>query len=387
VNEKLYYDNYHEDLFKSDFELYYQYRDLVDADNDVDELQQAMFNGATERLNLYNRYLTQLGQSIWEYDPGPSSPADVKTMTGGADNSTIVLNANLVNNNGQLLAVVPDYEVKRATLSVDNLKLDFLKALPDGVSINIGNKVRPTRIDLDNTATIPYEVQPDDTLWEIAKNHNTDVATLAFRNNIKNKDEIEKGQILKIPRPRTETPSNPGNALTTSSNGKIEGSLYISNNYLTKEQMKVNARYIYDYLTNRGWSKEAICAVLGNMQTESNINPGIWEGLDDSNIKGGFGLVQWTPSNKYIKWAKDNGLGDVNMDSQLKRILYEVERDDKEPNSLQWQNKNMNFRQFTQSTDSVETLANVFMNSYERPYDSDQPKRGEQARYWYNFFK
>lgn len=168
--------------------------------------------------------------------------------------------------------------------------------------------------------------------------------------------------------------------------GAGNGDLIISNDYLTREQMKVNAQYIYDYLLAKGWTKNAICAMLGNMETESTINPGIWESRDEGNLKGGFGLVQWTPASKYLDWAEANGLDPNDMDSQLMRILYEV--DTVNPNDIQWIPKGtkMTFKQFTQSTDSVKALAKIFLNSYERPRESDQPKRGEQARYWYNFF-
>ena len=49
-----------------------------------------------------------------------------------------------------------------------------------------------------------------------------------------------------------------------------------SNAYLTVAQMTGNAQYILNYLMARGWTKEAVCAMLGNMQSESTINPGIW---------------------------------------------------------------------------------------------------------------
>lgn len=48
--------------------------------------------------------------------------------------------------------------------------------------------------------------------------------------------------------------------------------------------------------------------MLGNMETESTINPGIWQSLNSGNASGGFGLTQWTPATKYINWANNNGL-------------------------------------------------------------------------------
>jgi hypothetical protein len=143
------------------------------------------------------------------------------------------------------------------------------------------------------------------------------------------------------------------------------------------DEMTVNAQYILDYLASRGWTKNAVCGMLGNMQTESTINPAIWQGLDSGNMSGGFGLVQWTPASKYIDWANSSGLDYTQMDSNLARILYEVD------NNIQWINAYMTFKQFTTSTDTPNNLAMMFLSSYERPADPNQPNRGTQADYWY----
>lgn len=53
-----------------------------------------------------------------------------------------------------------------------------------------------------------------------------------------------------------------------------------------------NARNVFTYCWQLGWTREAICALLGNMQGESGLNPGRHE------VGGtGFGLVQWTPES------------------------------------------------------------------------------------------
>lgn len=151
-----------------------------------------------------------------------------------------------------------------------------------------------------------------------------------------------------------------------------------SNRYLTIEEMTENAQYILDWLVGKGWTKEAACAVLGNMQSESTMNPGLWENTDEGNFSVGFGLVQWTPASKYIDWAENNGLEYMDIDSQLQRILYEVET------KIQWYYSGMSFQQFTQSTDQPGNLANLFLMYYERPKNQVQPWRAKQAEYWYN---
>lgn len=154
--------------------------------------------------------------------------------------------------------------------------------------------------------------------------------------------------------------------------------VYSGNRFLSMDEMTVNAQYILDYLVSKGWTKNAVCGMLGNMQTESTINPSIWQGLDSGNLNGGFGLVQWTPASKYIDWANANGLPYQEMDSNIERILYEVD------NNIQWINGNMTFAEFTHSTDTPYNLAMLFLSSYERPADPNQPNRGTQAENWFS---
>lgn len=55
--------------------------------------------------------------------------------------------------------------------------------------------------------------------------------------------------------------------------GTYWGNTYDSSTALNMSQMQINATYIYSALTNYGWTLNAICGVLGNMQSESSINP------------------------------------------------------------------------------------------------------------------
>lgn len=154
-----------------------------------------------------------------------------------------------------------------------------------------------------------------------------------------------------------------------------------ANKFLGAADQKENAQYIMDYLLKKGWTKNAIAGMLGNMQTESTINPGIWQSLRVNNMSGGFGLVQWTPATKYIDWAKGKGLDYKKMDTNLLRILYEVEK------NIQWINKSMTFKEFTKSKKSPYDLGMLFLKHYERPAEPNQPKRGAQAEYWFNALK
>ena len=145
--------------------------------------------------------------------------------------------------------------------------------------------------------------------------------------------------------------------------------------------MTVNAQYLMNAFTSRGWTKNAVAGMLGNMETESTINPGIWQNLSEGNMSLGYGLVQWTPASKYIDWANGRGFDRKNIDGQVARIEFEVE------SNIQWISTSaypLSFRQFKTSTESPEYLAQAFLRNYERPANQNQPLRSVQARYWFD---
>ena len=55
-----------------------------------------------------------------------------------------------------------------------------------------------------------------------------------------------------------------------------------SNKYLTQKEMQENVNEIYTYLNGKGWTTNAIAGLLGNIQRESTINPGLWQSFKDS---------------------------------------------------------------------------------------------------------
>ena len=134
----------------------------------------------------------------------------------------------------------------------------------------------------------------------------------------------------------------------------------------------------------------SIAAMLGNMQSESTINPGIWESLtSDPNAyyaahgrNPGFGLTQWTPYTKYTNWCNSNNLKPEEMDSALKRIEWELENGEQFYPTTQYPET---FKEFKESEKPPSYLAMAFLHNYERPEVLNQPIRGEQADYWYSF--
>lgn len=145
-----------------------------------------------------------------------------------------------------------------------------------------------------------------------------------------------------------------------------------------------NAVLIHAYLQNEGWTDAAIAGLLGNMQNESTINPGLWEGRIPLNVNHGYGLVQWTPAiDKYYGYAVDHNIdindADINGPAQL-AYLIDTHVNEYYPTSAWPQTWN----EFITMTDP-EDAASVFMHNYERPgsYQHEQERR-DHALYWYN---
>jgi len=176
-----------------------------------------------------------------------------------------------------------------------------------------------------------------------------------------------------------ECPKNPP--------GKNE--LHCVDNYISQEQMLANARYVRRKLLEAGWSINAVYAILGNMEKESYINPLFRERTDKGEIGEGFGLVQWTPQSKLTDWTTLEGLNPNDIDTQLKRIIYEI--DPVVEDDIQWNstghNSGMTFKEFIQSTESVEKLAEIFLYCYEQPTVMPQPARSKQARKWHDLLE
>ena len=154
------------------------------------------------------------------------------------------------------------------------------------------------------------------------------------------------------------------------------------NRYLSTGEMQNNAQIIFNTLLTKGWTENAIAGVLGNMQKESTINPGIWQNLNP-NPSLGWGLVQWTPSTNFTDWAAANGYANDSGDAQLIWI------DTVTTSVGQWiptAQYTETFGEFKVSTQTPEYLADCFLKNFERPAEIDQPDRQRYARYWFDWW-
>lgn len=166
------------------------------------------------------------------------------------------------------------------------------------------------------------------------------------------------------------------------------------NYYLSYSEMRGNVAEIWNILGADGWTRNAVAAICGNMQAESTINPGIWEGLTPTstpNVSVGYGLVQWTPWNKYADWAGSGWQN--NGPKEVARIQYEV------ANNIQWFENGsassiglpyyppITFAQFAVSTISVSTLSDYFIAYYEHPASltATYQQRRSNSLNWYDY--
>ena len=174
---------------------------------------------------------------------------------------------------------------------------------------------------------------------------------------------------------------------------------------LTAEEQEINATYIYNELRNAGFTKNAACGILGNMESECGFNPGAWQVLN--NTSKGFGLVQWTPATRFLDYACDNNIitsataAAVNnltnsdpqalMDAEIACMQWCCTHGDFfAPNSsMQHSGYSMTYSQYKASTLDAGTLAIVFHDHYERSAataENLQTYRAAYATKWYNFF-
>lgn len=170
--------------------------------------------------------------------------------------------------------------------------------------------------------------------------------------------------------------------------------------YLTQQHRNENARLISDYLTNLGWTPNAIAGILGNMDVESSVNPALIEGRGYHSLINnntclnlpstiGVGLVQWTgdttttpAGQKLASFAIRYNKNWYDGELQCFRLQREYEED------LQFDHGTVDgvswdWETFVTSTESPEQLAKVWQLLYERG-GSDTQTRQQKARYYYS---
>lgn len=154
-------------------------------------------------------------------------------------------------------------------------------------------------------------------------------------------------------------------------------SLYTANNY-TQQQIN-NATYIHDYFINQGWTSNAIAGMLGNFVSESGLNPD----LHQYGGGPGYGLAQWTAS-AVQGWCNSNGYDYRTLQGQCAYIQYQMTHGQQYYPSRY---SRMTANEYMHSNESAYNLGMIWLNNFERPANRNQPARGQQAQYWFQYFQ
>lgn len=105
--------------------------------------------------------------------------------------------------------------------------------------------------------------------------------------------------------PDTSAEEDPGDGCGACPGGDLTG---------TNNQQKA-----FNYFVSVGYSKQQAAGIVGNMISESGVEPGRLQGtkpgtvskpMDVIGTEGGWGIVQWTPARKMINPARSGGAKD-----------------------------------------------------------------------------
>lgn len=164
---------------------------------------------------------------------------------------------------------------------------------------------------------------------------------------------------------------------------------------ISQEQQNRNAYDVGIHMRNQGWNFVATCALLGNMEAESGINP-------DKEQYGsgiGFGMVQFdgsayplvgSPTNngrEYVKrlcrWALGSDAGYNTVVKQCQLINYVMYNGQYLPTSQYPQSAD----QFKKWSGSLTDAVYAFLRNFERAGIEHADVRIAAAQKWYNNLK
>lgn len=172
--------------------------------------------------------------------------------------------------------------------------------------------------------------------------------------------------------------------------------------YLTQAHREENAQLVYNFLRGLGWTKNSVCAIIGNMDVESSVNPALIEGRHYPNLitnqeclnltSTGVGMVQWTgrtdtppAGQKLASYAIRHNKNWYDGELQCERLKAEYDGDFQfehgRVDGVEW-----DWESFVVSTETPEQLAKVFQYLYENG-GSDTLLRQQKARYYFDTLK
>ena len=167
----------------------------------------------------------------------------------------------------------------------------------------------------------------------------------------------------------------------------------------TGTEALTNATRIYEVLYSLGWTLEAVCGVLGNIEAESTYNPWRWQSdvvlpMGDPRIEyqngHAYGLCQWDPAAKYISGGSifngykpnysDRPGGEYDGKAQL---LYLNDYADYYP-TASYPLSYAQYKAASISDYTISYLAHAWFANFERGTWSDS--RVSAAEYWWAIF-
>lgn len=169
--------------------------------------------------------------------------------------------------------------------------------------------------------------------------------------------------------------------------------------YRTSTEAFENAQCVYAILYSMGWTLEAACGVLGNIESESGYNPWRWQSdiilpAGDPRINyqnaHAYGLCQWDPAGKYI----NNGSGYAGygpnysdqsgwINDGSAQLAYLDENADYYP-TASYPLSFSEYKAATISDYSIDYLTRAWFYNFERgTWDEN---RVAAASYWYSVF-
>ena len=185
----------------------------------------------------------------------------------------------------------------------------------------------------------------------------------------------------------------------------IDGYWTSSDLPIDQAQQEHNARGLFTQLYRIGFTAGPICAMLGNIQAESGLNPGTLQGasadpIPDNNtmlaFTAGAGIVQWTPAkDTIVPYAISLSRNWYSMVTQFLRLKYEFD------NNIEFIGVTVNgvyynwqvfYDYVPDPLDPMQTindLAEAFLRGYLRPSNPDATLSNRQfySRQWYSLLK
>lgn len=157
-----------------------------------------------------------------------------------------------------------------------------------------------------------------------------------------------------------------------------------SGKYLTRSELENNALLVRAGLEQYGFTLASISGIMGNIQQESDGNPGLTDG-------NAWGLTQFDPYTRLTSYCDLYGLNWYDGDAQLRLINDEgyYTHDDYSDFARQWIPKppyeDITWDDFKKLTDPG-LAAKVYLRNNERPAVLDYENRATLAIHWYEFY-